>query len=198
MIIDRQLPTYDVVVTEHLTVDAEPMTAFTAARELDFLSVRAPLMDAAMWMRGLPVRLRGRSVPPLPRLMLAQGIGLPGWLSLGERTGRELAFGAVGTFWQPTIKWRNVPEGEFAAFDEPGWGKIACNFTFLPAGSGTIITYECRTATTDPMSRRRFARYWWLIRPFAAYIMRAALRTIAAEAVRPRRTPIAAVATRTG
>jgi hypothetical protein len=184
MIIDEQLPMYDVVVAEHLIVDADPMTTFAAARAMDFLTVRAPIMDAAMWMRGLPDRLRRRPAAPLPHLYLAQGVGLPGWLSLGEGAGTELAFGAVGKFWQPTIEWRDVPAADFASFSEPGWGKIACNFTFLPYGGGTLLTYECRTATTDPVSRRKFARYWWLVRPFAAYIMRAALATIAAEAKR--------------
>jgi len=148
------------------------------------MTIRAPLLDAAMWVRGLPVRLGRRSVPPLAQLYLAQGVGLPGWLSLGEQAGRELAFGAVGKFWKLTIEWRDVPEADFAAFADPGWGKIACNFTIQPSGGGTLLTYECPTATTDPVSRRRFARYWWLIRPFAAYIMRAALRTIGAHAAR--------------
>jgi hypothetical protein len=186
MIIDEQMPVYDVVVAEHLIVGADPMTTFTAARAMDFMTVRAPLMDAAMWVRALPDRMRRRPVAPLTHLYLAQGVGLPGWLSLGERAGSEVAFGAVGKFWQPDIEWRDVPQADFAGFAEPGWGKIACNLTFLPYGSGTLLTYECRTATTDPASRRKFARYWWLVRPFAAYIMRAALATIAAEAKRTR------------
>ena len=70
---------------------------------------------------------------------------LPGRLVLGETPGRELAFGAVGKFWQPDIEW-------------------------------------CRTVTTDPESRQRFLRYWWLVRPFVAHIMRASLRTIRADA----------------
>ena len=193
MIIDEQLPRYDVVVAEHLIVKADPGTTFAAARAMDFLTVRAPLMDAAMWLRALPDRLRRRPAAPLTHLYLAQGIGLPGWLSLGERAGAEMAFGAVGKFWQPNIEWRDVPWADFAGFAEPGWGKIACNFTFLPYGDGTLLTYECRTATTDPVSRRRFARYWWLVRPFAAYIMRATLATIAAEANRSR-VPLPAAA----
>jgi len=189
MIIDEQLPVYDVVVAEHLIVGADPATTFAVARAMDFMSVRAPLMDAAMWVRGLPDRLRRRTAAPMTHLYLAQGVGLPGWLSLGEHAGNELAFGAVGKFWQPNIEWRDLPPADFAAFAEPGWGKIACNFTFIPYGSGTLLTYECRTATTDVESRRKFARYWWLARPFAAYIMRAALAAIAAEATRDR-TPL--------
>ncbi|MFC4997113.1 hypothetical protein ACFPIJ_04655 [Dactylosporangium cerinum] len=193
MLIDEQLPAYDVVVAEHVIVDADPATVFAVTRAMDFMTVRAPLMTAAMWVRAVPDRVRHRPTPPLPQLHLAQGVGLPGWLSLGERAGSELAFGAVGKFWQLNIEWRDVPEADFAAFAEPGWGKIACNFTFLHRGAGTLLTYECRTATTDPASRRRFARYWWLVRPFAAYIMRAALATIAAEATRsPAQLPVTA------
>ena len=46
----------------------------------------------------------------------------------------------------------------------------------------SILTYECRTGTTDLDSRREMSRYWWLIRPFVGYILRAVLRTIRANA----------------
>lgn len=183
MIIDEQLPVYDVVLAEHVVVAAVPARTFAAARNLNFLTVHTPLLDGAMWARGLPDRLRHRVTPPPPVLRLANGAGLPGWLSLGERDGSEIAFGAVGKFWQTSIEWRDVPLAEYAAFNDPGWGKIACNFTVLPYGDrSTLLTYECRTATTDPVARRRFARYWWLIRPFVAHIMRATLTTIASNA----------------
>jgi hypothetical protein len=104
-------------------------------------------------------------------------------LLLGEEPGRELAFGAVGRFWQPNIEWRDVSKAEFAEFREPGWGKIAANFSVLPYGQrNSLLTYECRTATTDADSRRRFARYWWLMRPFIAHIFRATVGTIRANA----------------
>jgi hypothetical protein len=107
----------------------------------------------------MPDRWRHRAPAPLKHLYLAQGVGLPRWLSLGEREGAELAFGAVGKFWQTNIEWCALPEAEFAAFDEPGWGKIACNFTVQPYDDGrTLLTYECRTATTDPVSQPLPAR----------------------------------------
>ena len=185
MIIDEQLPVYDVVVVEHLVVAADRETTLAVATELDFLTVRDKLLNTAIWMRGVPDRIRHRAQPPPPEMIVGKGIGLPGWLSLGERDSSEVAFGAVGKFWQTSIDWRDVPLEEFAAFAEPGWGKIACNFTVRPYGDGTtLLTYECRTATTDPVSRRKFARYWWLIRPFVGHIMRATLATIAVNAAR--------------
>jgi hypothetical protein len=78
-----------------------------------------------------------------------------------------------------------VGASELAAFAEPGWGKIAASFVVAPYGEhATLLTYECRTVTTDPESRRRFLRYWSIVRPFVRHILRATLRTIRDDAER--------------
>jgi hypothetical protein len=183
MVIDSAMPSYDVAIVEHILVRTDPATTYRAARGLDLLTVRSPLLDAAMWVRLLPSRLTGRPTPRLARLVIGEGVGIPGWLVLGEHDGAEIAFGAVGRFWQPVIEWRSVDAAEFRGFIEPGWGKIAANFWVRSCGSNkTLLSYECRTATTDPRSRRRFARYWWLIKPFVAHILRATLRQIKSDA----------------
>lgn len=183
LLIDSVMPSYDAVIAEHILVAADPATAFTAARTLDLLTVRSPLLDLSMWLRGLPARLSGKSAPDMPELVIGENMGLPGWTFLGERPNREIAFGAVGKFWQPTIEWRDVAAADFGAFDEPGWGKIAANFSVLPYGAAAaLVTYECRTLTTDPNSRRLFLRYWRLIRPFVGHVLRATLRQINADA----------------
>jgi hypothetical protein len=183
LIIDTVMPTADVSLAEHALVHADAPTTFRAARELDFLTVHTPLVDAAMWTRGLPARLGGHEAKAPPRLVIAEGDPLPGWVLLGEQPGRELLFGAVGRFWQPSIEWRDVAVEDFAKFAEPGWGKIAANFVVLPYGEeAALLTYECRTATTDVESRRSFERYWQLMRPFVAHIFRATVRTIRANA----------------
>ena len=182
MFIESTMPTFDAMIAEHVVVAADPATTFHAARTLDLLTVRTPLLTASMWLRGLSARWSGKSVPPLPRLVVAEG-GLPGWLLLGEQPNREIAFGAVGKLWQPVIEWRDVSPTGFAGFAEPGWGKIAANFSVTPYGArATLLSYQCRTVTTDPGSRRRFLGYWWLIRPFVAHIMRATLRQIKVNA----------------
>lgn len=179
LIVDTVMSSFDASIAEHMIVRTDPAGTFRAARQLDFLSVRTPLLDAAMWARGLPARLTHQAAEPPPRLVLAQGDSLPGWLILGENPGRELAFGAVGKFWQLNIEWRDVPIDEFAEFTEVGWGKIAADFSVLPYGeAATLLTYECRTVTTDAESRRKFLRYWWLMRPFIAHIFRATVHTI--------------------
>lgn len=183
LIIDAVMPKFDVGVAEHSIVRAEPSVTFRASRELDFLSVRTPLLETAMWVRGLPARVTHQAVPAPPRLVLAEGDKLPGWVVLGEQPDRELAFGAVGKFWQPNIEWHDVPVDDFAAFAEPGWGKIAANFSVLPYGAdASLLSYECRTMTTDAASRRKFSRYWSFMRPFIAHIFRATVRTIRDDA----------------
>lgn len=183
LLIDAAMPTYDAVIAEHIVVSADPATTFAAARELDLLTVHSPLLDVSMWLRGLPSRLTGKAVARVPELVIGEGVGLPGWAFLGQRLNREIAFGAVGKFWRPTIEWRDVGVADFREFDEPGWGKIVANFSVLPYGvSATLMTFECRTLTTDADSRRRFLRYWRLVRPFVGHILRATLRQIAANA----------------
>jgi hypothetical protein len=136
-------------------------------------------------VRSLPERLGRRQTARPARLILAEGDPLPGWVLLGEVRGKELAFGAVGKFWQGRIEWRDVASSAFAGFAEPGYGKIACDFRVQPCGTNrTLLTYECRTATTSDDARTKFARYWNLVRPFVGYIMRATVRTVRRNAER--------------
>lgn len=183
-LLDVHLPTYDVALTEHLVVDADAADVFEAALNFDFMTTRSPVVTALMTARGLPSRLLGRPGVVPNTLMLARDSGaLPGWLLLGMVPGREVAFGAVGTVWKPDIAWHDVAADQFAAFQEPGWGKIACHLLVRSGGPDrSILTYECRTGTTDPVSRAQMARYWWLIRPFVGYVLRAVLRTIRGNA----------------
>jgi hypothetical protein len=179
-LLDAQLPSYDVALTEHLVIQAGTAVVFEAAKNFDFITTRSPFVTLLMSARSVPSRLHCQRAAAPQTLMLARDAGaLPGWLLLGEVPGREVVFGAVGTFWKSRIDWRELAADEFAAFTEPGWGKIACHLLVRPDGPGrSILTYECRTATTDAVSQAQMGRYWWLIRPFVGYVLRAVLRTI--------------------
>lgn len=183
-LLDAYLPVYDVAITERLVVHNGTRQLFRAARDLDFLSIRSPIVTASMFVRGLPARVGGKPpAKPAEFRLSHDGAGAPGWLYFGDVPDREVAFGAVGRFWKPDIEWRDVPLTSFASFDEPGWGKIGCHFLVSPMADGrNVLTYECRTATTDELSRQSMARYWSLIRPFVGHLMRATLRTISDEA----------------
>ena len=190
LLIDGILPQFDETIVEHLVIDATLDTVYAAVRGMDFLEISSPLMDAAMFVRGLPEQI-GRKVrreesaraPDSARLAdLFDGTGeselFGDWVGLAEDPPREIVFGAAGKVWQPEIEWKQVPAAEFAGFDEPGFAKIAAAFSLREYGEDrTLLTYEARTANTDADSKRRFRRYWWLVKVFVGVVMRAALRT---------------------
>lgn len=163
---------------------------YKAARDLDMLTIHSPLFDAVMWARGVPDRVRRRPVPTPPSMRVSgmfdtdqrEGEAQP-WVALGERAGRELAFGAVGKVWKPAIEWRRVEPRDFTGFKEPGWAKMAAAFVVHPYGEQrSLLTYEARTACTDPASTARFGRYWTLVSPGVGIVLRGALRAIEAAA----------------
>ncbi len=195
MLIDRYLPHFDVTVIEHTVIDADVATSWAALTDFDLMTISTPLLQAATFVRDIPTKVgawSGRSRPPAaepPELKLGGGgPGLEGWLGLGQIAEHEVAFAAVGRFWQPDITWYDVSEmtpEQFAAFEEPDWGRIAANFSLRPYGeSRTLASYEARTATADGDSARKFARYWLLVRPFVGHIMRAALAGLQRDAER--------------
>jgi hypothetical protein len=190
-LLDRYLPTYDATRREHLVVDADAATVWGALVDLDVLRVHTPLVDAALWVRGLLMRLAGwlgRRPAPLPAKALRIGHEEPveGWLGLGRRPGQELAFGAAGVFWTPDIRWFDVADPEaFATWHRPGTGRIVAAFQLQPYGRGrTLVSYEARTAMIDAAARRRFRWYWRIVSPFVGVIMRATLRTLREDAER--------------
>lgn len=93
--------------------------------------------------------------------------------------------GSVGRFWERDYGGRAVTAEQFLAFNEPGYAKLTIGFSVRPGPTGeTILRYEARTLTTDETARRKFRRYWRLIRPGVSLVMRAALRRIKLAAER--------------
>lgn len=192
MLIDRFLPRYDVTYICETSVDAPPEETYAAVRETN---LRDPVVDALFAVRELPHtivrRLRGEPLPPTaPKVTFGDLAQLgPGWVSLAEEPGTELVIGSVGKFWRKDYGGRPVAAEEFGRFREPGYAKLAISLAVRPAGTGTIVRYEARTATTDESARRKFRLYWRLIAPGVGLVMRRVVRRIKAEA--QRRAPVA-------
>jgi len=186
MLIDRYLPHYDVTEVEECEVDAPPPVTYDAIRRAD---LRDPLITALFALRELPNRLsrRLRGVPPKPALERFTFANMEspemGFVPLGEQPGIEFVVGSIGRFWEKNYGWRRIEAKGFADFNEPGYAKLAVGFSVRPSGfGGSTLRYEARTATTDEDARKQFRRYWRLIRPGVAMVMRRALRRIKAEA----------------
>ncbi|WP_254521437.1 hypothetical protein [Natrinema caseinilyticum] len=187
MLIDRYLPDCDRTVVRHVVVEADPETTYDAMLAAD-LTDTGPLVRALSRLRDVPTTLSrslggNPATPPLERLRFADVTETEEWTRLADRPGEEFVFGAVGTLWRPAIEWRRVGPEEFAAFDEPGYAKLAIGLSVRPYGERrTLLTYDARTATTSERARRNFRWYWRLVGPFAGYVMSRALERIAADA----------------
>jgi hypothetical protein len=191
MLIDRLMPSCDAVRVEHRIVPGEIATVYAATRQADF--IRAWRESAAVrllfFARGageravsLLARREHREPPPPESMRLADMPTHGDWVLLGEDPPQEIAFGVIGRFWAGETVWKQIDAGDFEAFADPGFGKIACNFSLRPYGPHrTLVTYECRTLATDEIARRGFMRYWRPLAPFIGLVMRSQLRVIGAE-----------------
>ena len=187
MLIDRYLRCFDVTQVCQTTIRAVPSEVYEAMLGTD---LRDPVVNALFALRELPQRISRRlhrEAPPLapPAVTFGDIAAGPIWVRLAEEPGVELVVGSVGRFWQKDYGRRPVTADQFAAFQEPGFAKVALSLTVLPATADlTILRYEARTATTDAATRRTFRRYWRVILPGVALVMRRALHRIKTQAER--------------
>ena len=135
MSVEAALPVYHHRELHSLLVAATPEQALAAAREVRLEDVRV--------VRIL-FRLRGLGAPRERTIwssMLARGFRL--------LDGETLC--AVGRPWSPRARLREV--GDFAAFAEPGWAKLAMDFRAVQTPGGARLETETRVYLTDAASR---------------------------------------------
>ena len=178
------LPCYDFRERHSRPIAAPPQVVWEAIQRVT--PAEMPLVGALFALRSLPARLSGRQ--GLPRVdhqpVLAQFLA-SGFVRLGEKPERELVLGVVGQFWRPHGETANIRDGaELLAFVRAGYVKAAINFRLNEDRGGTHLETETRVVATDAGARRRFGRYWLVIRPASGLIRRIMLRAIARRATR--------------
>lgn len=184
MLIDEFLPASDVTERHEILIAAPPERVYAAVRRMDLSG--SPIIRGLFLLRGLPALLTGRSREGSPLGVTLEGLLRSGFVLLGERAGEELLLGLVGRFWTVTGDLQRLEAAAFRRFDRPGFAKAAWNFHLAPVGEGkTRLGTETRVLCTDEASRRRFRRYWRLIRPFSGLIRRIMLREIRRSAETP-------------
>lgn len=191
MLIERLMPHFDAVRVEHRIVPGDIATVYAATRRADFIrawrgsaAVRVLFAVRGMGERAVSLiaRREYREPPPPESMRLADMPTHGDWVLLGEDPPNEIAFGVIGRFWAGETVWAEIDATDFEAFTEPGFGKIACNFSLRPYGADRVlVTYECRTLATDETARRGFMRYWRPLSPFIGVVMRSQLQVIEAE-----------------
>jgi len=137
---------------------------------------------------ALLFRMRGLRVPPAP---VRDALTGSGFTVLAEDPGRELVAGTNGRFWALREQAHLEAPTDlkaFRAFDRPGWAQGAISIRIEPRSDGsTDLSTETRVRCVDEPARRRFARYWFLIRIFSGWLRTDFLRRIARSAEMPAR-----------
>jgi hypothetical protein len=119
-----------------------------------------------------------------PEIALAAAISELG-NNLEHPRSRELVFWAITRPWELDVISRSVGPVEFAAFDEPGYAKIAWSLRVEPAGEGqSVVRAETRVTTTDPDSRAKFRRNWAFLVPGIRFPGQLSLKSVKREAER--------------
>ena len=152
------LPAYHHRERHSIFVDASVDRAFAAAREAQLDDV--PLVRLLFRVRGLRSAPRG----PIWDALLAEGF---------QPVGDDTVV-LVGRPWSPSAG-RRKPE-DFAAFAEPGYAKMAMDLRARPDRGGSRLETETRIFLTNGSARRRFAAYWFVIRPFSGLVRRSWLK----------------------
>ena len=191
MILDWLLPEPDATLVEHLVVDGDPDAVYRAVAGVNMVDIpRAyPAVRALFAARGAAEHLLSallgrpaRTQEPDGPMRLGEMPEHGEWVKLADEPPRELAFGVIGRFWAGETVWKTIDAHEFVAIDEPGFAKIACSVSLRPYGTArTLVSYEARTQALDSGSRAHFLRYWRVVRPGVAIVMRAFLRAVAEE-----------------
>jgi hypothetical protein len=180
-LLDRFMPSCDIVERHHIHVNAPPQVTLAAAREADLL--QSPIIRAVFKAREIVLGSRPDAAPH-PRGLVAQTTSL-GWGVLADVPDREIVIGAVTQPWKADVVFRSVPEHEFLAFNEPDHVKIVWTLRADPVGADrSVFRTETRAVATDAASRTKFRRYWSLVSPGIILIRWMTLGPVKKEAER--------------
>lgn len=184
-LLDQLIPAYDAASRHRTWVAADPARVYEVARHADFSRPR--LVRFLMGLRATPARVaaavRGGRAPGAA----AGGrpaVGPVAFVVLAEVPGEEFVLGIMGRFWTASGGPVEASPARLKRPPPAGLAQGIWNFRVEPCGRGTALTTETRVRCGDPATRRRFLRYWRLIRPGSTLIRRSLLRHIRLEAER--------------
>jgi hypothetical protein len=179
------LPAYDFNEVHVRWVEAPPERVYQAIK--DVTAGEMPMVRLLFAIRSLPGTLTGKGGLPAAKdkSLYQQMVGF-GFTVLDEQPGRELVVGIVDQAWKvdggETVRIRGAED--FLAFAEPGFIKAAMSFELAEQAGGTHLRTETRVQATDRSTRRKFWRYWRLIRPGSGAVRRSWLRAAKRRAER--------------
>jgi hypothetical protein len=117
-----------------------------------------------------------------PRGLLAETTSM-GWRVLADIPGQEVVVGAAAQPWTQNVTFRPIEPAQFAAFNEPGYVKIAWTLRIDSVWpDGAVFGTETRVVATDAHARAKFTHYWKRVMPGVVAIRWILLRLLKKEA----------------
>jgi hypothetical protein len=149
-------------------IDSDQATVWRALSQLRFEQL--PITRALLAIRHL------RSQPlPLDRPLFMDG---PVQMLVLDAPNYALGGAIIQPWRRGSVRYPVASLADFAEFDEPGWAKCLTDFDLAPVNNATLLTTSTRVYCTDADARRRFRRYWLLIRGGSGLIRRDMLATV--------------------
>ena len=178
MNLDDVVPEADHVTRQSRVIDAPRAVVWEELHRLKLRSLPVTLVLGGI--RALPLLLTGKHSAGIDRSFL-DAIPIP---VLASERPSSVVFGGVLQAWRltggatpPVLDAEGVRE-----FAEPGWVKVGMDFRLTPAMGGTHLSSETRVRATDDATRRRFDRYWLVVRPGSSAIRYEVLTAVSLKA----------------
>ncbi|MET0763348.1 MAG: hypothetical protein ABWY29_00685 [Blastococcus sp.] len=179
MDLDDVVPVPDHVTHQARVIDAPRRAVWDELHRVKLRSMPVSFVLSAI--RAMPVLLTGRWRNGGVDATFLDLVPIP---LLSSEPPTAVVFGGVLQAWRlsggqspPELDAHGVRE-----FAEPGWVKIGMEFRLTPAVGGTHLSSETRVAATDPTTRRRFDRYWFVVGPGSSAIRWELLTAVATRA----------------
>ena len=156
--LDDFLPAYEFSERHGIGIDTPADRIYAALRAVSLADI--PVARALWWMR----RLGRRTGNPTKPFITA----FPG-VVLEDVPGEGIVLGLTGQFWR--LRGNLDPPGPRTADDFLRYSRVdVCKLVIdLRVGPSSLST-ETRVHVADPAARRKFRRYWFVIRPFSGLI----------------------------
>jgi hypothetical protein len=186
--LDQLLPRYHFSEYHERHIDATPAQVWRALHDVKASDIRLFRTLTSVRRLGRPSPQNILNAPDrVPILDVALSTS---FVRLANEPRKELVIGTTVIAPRGAAVLRTPHE--FRTITDSGFAVAAMNFRIHPhPRGGSLLTTDTRVFATDPVTRRRFARYWSVIYPGSALIRREWLRAVAkgAEGADAKRVP---------
>lgn len=185
------MPSWDARSSHLIAIRAEPAKVYDALLTIDF--GKNPLVRGLMFLRAIPTMLlsprktwvRWRDARAAESREPTGHLLSGAFTELEATPPVEMVLGLTGQFWTPSGCLVPTEASTFRDVIPAGLARAAWNFRIEPIAAGqSLLTTETRVLCADAATRRRFLRYWRVVRGGSGVVRWALLRQVKSTAER--------------